>query len=178
MMKLLARCTFLLVTVLWGSFYAVAKGALAHSDPIIFTFFEALTLVPLALILLFMHRKRLTLAIVKRGVLLGSGLCIATLTITVSENFTSATTTVFFPSTGGIFAAVIMATVFRRSLAKAVWIAGGLSGIGILLMFGVLSAQRNCAERSLLYLEHSSSPSTSSWLSKMLSTRINHFGHS
>ena len=135
MMKLLARCAFLLVTVLWGSFYAVAKGALAHSDPIIFTFFEALTLVPLALILLFMHRKRLTLAIVKRGILQGSCLCIATLTITVSENFTSATTTAFFPSTGGIFAAVIMAMVLRRSLGKAVWIAGGLSGVGILLMF-------------------------------------------
>jgi drug/metabolite transporter (DMT)-like permease len=135
MMKLLARCAFLLVTVLWGSFYAAAKGALAHSDPIIFTFFEALTLVPLALVLLFMHRKRLTLALLKRGVLLGSCLCIATLTITVSENFTSATTTAFFPSTGGIFAAVIMATVFRRSLGKAVWIAGGLSGVGILLMF-------------------------------------------
>lgn len=135
MMKLLARCAFLLVTVLWGSFYAVAKGALAHSDPIIFTFFEALTLLPLALILLILHRKRLTLALLKRGVLLGSCLCIATLTITVSENFTSATTTAFFPSTGGIFATVIMATVFRRSLGKAIWIAGGLSGVGILLMF-------------------------------------------
>lgn len=98
MMKLLARCAFLLVTVLWGSFYAVAKGALAHTDPIIFTFFETLTLVPIALVLLIMHRKALSLAILKRGILLGSCLCIATLTITVSETFTSATTTAFFPS--------------------------------------------------------------------------------
>ncbi len=133
-MKILARCSFLLVTVLWGSFYAVAKVALTHVDPILFTFFEALVLVPIALTLLVMQRNALNQDILKRGILLGSCLCIATLTITVSEKFTGATNTAFFPSTGGTFAAIITAVVFGRSLAKSIWAACLLSLLGVLLI--------------------------------------------
>ncbi len=133
-MKFLARGSFLLVTVLWGSFYTVAKSALTHVDPIIFTFFEAIVLVPIALTLLVMQRHTLNLAALKRGILLGSCLCIATLTITVSEKFTGATNTAFFPSTGGIFAAVITAVVFGRSLTKSIWAACLLSLLGVLLI--------------------------------------------
>ncbi len=133
-MKILARCSFLLVTVLWGSFYTVAKVALTHVDPILFTFFEALVLVPIALTLLVMQRNALTQNVLKRGILLGSCLCIATLTITVSEKFTGATNTAFFPSTGGTFAAIITAVVFGRSLAKSIWVACLLSLLGVLLI--------------------------------------------
>jgi drug/metabolite transporter (DMT)-like permease len=133
-MKFLARGSFLLVTVLWGSFYAVAKAALTHVDPIIFTFFEAMVLVPIALTLLVMHRRTVTRAALTRGFLLGSCLCIATLTITVSEQFTGAATTAFFPSTGGTFAAIITALVFGRSLAKSIWAACLLSLLGVLVL--------------------------------------------
>jgi drug/metabolite transporter (DMT)-like permease len=133
-MKILARSSFLLVTVLWGSFYAVAKAALTHVDPIIFTFFEAMALVPIALTLLLMQRHTLNRTALKRGILLGSCLCIATLTITVSEKFTNATSTAFFPSTGAVFAAVITATVFGRSLGKSIWTACLLSLLGVFLI--------------------------------------------
>jgi drug/metabolite transporter (DMT)-like permease len=133
-MKIVARCSFLLVTVLWGSFYAVAKAALTHIDPIIFTFFEAMVLVPIALTLILMQRHTLNRAALKRDMLLGSCLCIATLTITVSEKFTDATSTAFFPSTGAVFAAVITATVFGRSLGKSIWTACLLSLIGVFLI--------------------------------------------
>lgn len=133
-MKFLARGSFLLVTALWGSFYAIAKAALTHVDPIIFTLFEAITLVPLALTLLILQRHTLNQAVLKRGFLLGSCLCIATLTITVSEKFTGATNTAFFPSTGGTFAAIITAIVFGRSLAKSIWAACLLSLLGVFLL--------------------------------------------
>lgn len=136
-MKIQARGAFLLVTILWGSFYAVTKTALTHLDPIIFTFFEVLVLVPIALILLIMQWQMLSFAVCKRGALLGSCLCIATLTITVAEKFIGATTTAFFPATGGIFATVITATVLRRSLKTSIWVACALSLLGVFLILHV-----------------------------------------
>ena len=48
-MKVIAGLAFLLNTLLFGSYYSVAKEALERVDPIVFTFFVMMTLVPPAI---------------------------------------------------------------------------------------------------------------------------------
>lgn len=133
-MKVLARLSFLLISILWGSFYALAKEALKRSDPVIFTFFEFLVLVPVALALIVIYRSEMKRTLLKRGVLLGSWLGLAMLTMTVAENYTGATNTAFFPSIGGVFAAIITGVILRRPFGKSVWVAGGISFAGMLVI--------------------------------------------
>src|SRR5579862_43682 len=133
-MKVLARLSFLLISILWGSFYALAKEALKRSDPVIFTFFEFLVLVPVALALIVIYRSEMKRTLLKRGVLLGSWLGLAMLTMTVAENYTGATNTAFFPSIGGVFAAIVTGVILRRPFGKSVWVAGGISFAGMLVI--------------------------------------------
>ncbi len=133
-MKNLARLSFLLITVLWGSFYAVTKGALVRIDPVVFNFFEVLVLVPVAVILLIMHWDELNSTTIKRGVILGSWLCMAMLTMSVALKFTDATNTAFFPSIGGVIGTLITCIVLKRPLQKGIWLACGLSLIGIFIL--------------------------------------------
>ena len=70
-------------------------------------------------------------AILKRGMILGSWLCLAMLTVTVSLNFSLATSTAFFPSLGGVTAAIITGIFLKRPIAKTVWVAGSFSLLGI-----------------------------------------------
>jgi drug/metabolite transporter (DMT)-like permease len=137
--KVLARLSFLLITVLWGSFYAVTKEALGHIDPIIFTLFEILILVPIALSLILIHWRELDRSLLRRGSILGSWLCLAMLIMTIAERFTSATNTAFFSSVGGVVAALITGIVLRRRISWPVWVAGICALLGtliILLMSG------------------------------------------
>ncbi len=133
-MKVLARLSFLLIAVLWGSFYAVTKEALGRMDPVVFTFFEALVLAPVALALIGIYRNELNSSTLKRGILLGSWLCLGFLTMSVSLKFTQATNTAFFPSIGGVFGAIITGVFLKRPLGKSTRIAGGISLAGILLI--------------------------------------------
>ena len=118
-MKSLARLSFLLVTVLWGSFYAVAKEALQRLDPIIFTFFEVASLVPIALAIIVIHRKELNAVTLKRGIFLGSWQCLALLTVTTAEQFTTATSTAFFPGIGGVIGATRDGSFSEASCEKS-----------------------------------------------------------
>jgi drug/metabolite transporter (DMT)-like permease len=133
-MKIVARLSFLLITALWGSFYAFTKEALGRIDPVIFTFLEVLILVPVAFPLVVMNWNDLNKATFKRGFILGSFLGLALLIITVSLAFTDATNTAFFPSIGGVVGALITGIVLKRPLAKGVWFAGGLSLTGVLII--------------------------------------------
>jgi drug/metabolite transporter (DMT)-like permease len=133
-MKIVARLSFLLITALWGSFYAFTKEALGRIDPVVFTFFEVLILVPVAFPLVVMNWKDLNKATFKRGFILGSFLALSLLIITVSLKFTNATNTAFFPSIGGVVGALITGIVLKRPLAKGVWFAGGLSLTGVLII--------------------------------------------
>ena len=73
-MKLVAGLAFLLNTILFATYYSVAKEALGRIDPIVFSFFEMISLVPAALCIIIYSWKDMNSAVVKRGVFLGSWL--------------------------------------------------------------------------------------------------------
>jgi len=133
-LKGIAWLAFLLNTVLFGTYYAVSKEALGRIDPIVFTFFEMTSLVPPALCILALSRKQVTWAVVKRGVILGSTLCLALFTIAIALKYTSATSTAFFPALNGFLAAIIAWAFLKQPLKKATWGAGILSIVGATLL--------------------------------------------
>ncbi len=63
-MKMVATLAFLLNVLCFATYYAVAKEALSRIDPIIFTYFEMMTLVPAAIIIIICSWKHITRAIV------------------------------------------------------------------------------------------------------------------
>src|SRR5947209_1710421 len=133
-MKVLACLAFLLNTILFATYYAVAKEALARIDPLLFTFFELTTLAPIGLCILAFTRTRITPSILKRGVLLGSVLCLALFTIALALDRSTATGTAFFPALNGFLAALFARMFLRQPLAKATWCAGLLSVMGSALL--------------------------------------------
>ncbi|HZU01383.1 MAG TPA: DMT family transporter, partial [Ktedonobacteraceae bacterium] len=133
-MKVLACLAFLLNTILFATYYAVAKEALARIDPILFTFFELTTLAPIGLCILTFTSARITPSLLKRGVLLGSSLCLALFTIAIALDRSTATDTAFFPALNGFLAALFARVFLRQSIAKATWCAGLLSIIGSALL--------------------------------------------
>jgi len=132
--KVLACIAFLFNTVLFGTYYAISKEVLGRIDPIIFTFFEMMTLVPAAICIIICSRRQITRTVLKRGLLLGSSLCLALFTIAIALKYTTATGTAFFPSLNGFLAAFIAWIVLRHSVAKATWLAGLISIVGTVLL--------------------------------------------
>src|SRR5438045_7772064 len=100
-MKVIACLAFLLNTVLFSTYYAVAKEVLGRIDPIVFTFFEMMALVPLALCIIVLSWLSITRQLIKRGIVLGGCLCLALFTIAIARKYTSVTSHPFFqPLTG------------------------------------------------------------------------------
>jgi drug/metabolite transporter (DMT)-like permease len=133
-MKFVAGLLFLLNTVLFATYYSVAKEALGRIDPIIFSFFEMVSLAPAALCIILLSWKQISKAVVKRGVLLGSCLCLALFTIAIALKYTSATSTAFFPSMNGFLAALIAWFFLQQPVKKRTWLAGLLSVGGTALL--------------------------------------------
>src|SRR5260221_2906146 len=133
-MKLAAGLAFLLNTILFATYYSVAKEALTRIDPIVFSFFEMITLVPAALCIIIFSWKDMSGAVIKRGVLLGSWLCVALFTIAIALKYTSATGTAFFPSLNGFLAALIAWLFLRHPVKKLTWFAGAVSAAGAVLV--------------------------------------------
>jgi drug/metabolite transporter (DMT)-like permease len=133
-MKLAAGLAFLLNTILFATYYSVAKEALTRIDPIVFSFFEMITLVPAALCIIIFSWKDMSGAVIKRGVLLGSWLCVALFTIAIALKYTSATGTAFFPSLNGFLAALIAWLFLRHPVKKLTWFAGAVSAVGTILL--------------------------------------------
>ena len=134
-MNVIAVFAFLANAVLFATYYAVAKEALGRIDPILFTFFEMTTLAPVALGILALTCHQLTWTVVKRGVLLGSCLCLALFTIAIALKYSTATGTAFFPALNGFLAALITWLFFRQPMNKATLCAGILSLVGTSLLF-------------------------------------------
>ncbi len=132
--KTVAGGAFFLNMIFYATYYAISKEALGRIDPIIFTFFEMMTLVPVALCIIVWTWEDITKAIVKRGALLGSCLCLALFTISIALKYTTATSTAFFPSLNGFLAALIAWIVLRHPIQKATWFAGLLSVVGTVLL--------------------------------------------
>lgn len=134
-MKLIAGCGFLLNTIFFATYYSVTKEALNRIDPIIFTFFEMVSLAPAGLLIILFSWKDINRAVVKRGILLGSMLCLALFTIAIALKYTTATSTAFFPALNGFVAALIAWMFFREPMSGRTWLAGALSvgGAAILI---------------------------------------------
>src|SRR5437762_7661019 len=133
-MKVVACLAFLLNTVLFSTYYAVAKEVLGRIDPIVFTFFEMMALVPLALCIIVLSWPSITRQVIKRGIVLGSTLCLALFTIAIALKYTSATSTAFFPASNGFLAAIFAWLFLRQPIRKATWFAGALSIIGVIML--------------------------------------------
>lgn len=133
-LKLTAGVAFFLNTFLFGTYYAVAKGSLARIDPIVFTFFVMLTLIPVGLIITLWSYRQVTREIVKSGALMGSCLCLGLFTLSVALKYNSATSTAFFPSLNGFLAAFCAWLFLRHPIHKATWFAGLVSVTGALLL--------------------------------------------
>lgn len=133
-MKLVAGLAFLLNTILFATYYSVAKEALGRIDPIIFSYFEMMSLTPVALCIILCSWKDINRAVVKRGFLLGSCLCLALFTISIALKYTSATSTAFFPALNGFLAALIALLFLRQPVRGPTWFAGLLSLAGTILL--------------------------------------------
>src|SRR6266498_2247098 len=132
--KVLACIAFLFNTVLFGTYYAISKEVLGRIDPIIFTFFEMMTLVPAAICIIICSRRQITRTVLKRGLLLGSSLCLALFTIAIALKYTTATRTAFFPSLNGFLAAFIAWLIFQQPIGKVTWFAGLISVVGTVML--------------------------------------------
>jgi drug/metabolite transporter (DMT)-like permease len=133
-LKLVAPLAFLFNTFLFGTYYAVAKDALGRIDPIVFTFFTMMALVPVALSIIVLSWHQITREVVKSGMLLGSCLCLGLFTLAVALKHTSATSTAFFPSLNGFLAAACVGLFLRQKINPATWVAGAASMGGALLL--------------------------------------------
>jgi len=133
-MRFVAGCAFLVNTILFATYYSVTKEALGRIDPIIFTFFEMVSLAPAGLLIILCSWKNLSRAVVKRGILLGSMLCLALFTIAIALKYTTATSTAFFPALNGFVAALIAWMLFHESMRGTTWLAGLLSLAGAALL--------------------------------------------
>jgi drug/metabolite transporter (DMT)-like permease len=132
--KVVAILAFVLNTLLFGSYYSVAKEVLGRVDPIVFTFFTMMTLVPPALCLIAFSWRHMTREAVKSGFLLGSCLCLGLFTLAVALKYNSATGTAFFPSLNGLLATIFTWLVLRQPIGRASWFAGIVSVIGAVLL--------------------------------------------
>src|SRR6266487_3724630 len=133
-LKVVACLLFLLNTFLFATYYSVSKEALGRIEPIVFSFCEMVTLLPAAVCILVITRKDLNKTVIKRGVLLGSWLCLALFTIAIALKYTTATSTAFFPSLNGLLAAFIAWLIFQQPIGKVTWFAGLISVVGTVLL--------------------------------------------
>ena len=132
--KIVPCLFFLLNTFLFATYYSVSKEALGRIEPIIFSFCEMVTLLPVGICILILTRKDMSKAVIKRGVILGSLLCLALFTIAIALKYTTATSTAFFPSLNGLLAALIAWLFFRQPSGKVTWFAGTISAVGTVLL--------------------------------------------
>src|SRR5437764_14514533 len=112
--KIVPCLFFLLNTCLFATYYSVSKEALVRIEPIIFSFFEMVTLLPAGICILILTRKDVSKALVKRGVLVGSWSCLALFTIVIAPKYPSATSTAYFPPLHGLIAALIACLFFLQ----------------------------------------------------------------
>lgn len=132
--KAVACFAFLLNAFLFGSYYAVAKDALERIDPIVFTFFVMMGLVPVGLGIIIFSWHEITREIVKSGAILGSCLCLGLFMMSIALKYNSASSTAFFPSLNGFLATCCVGLFLRQRIGKVTWFAGLVSVSGAMLL--------------------------------------------
>lgn len=136
-MWLLAFGSFFLVNVLYASFSIVARGTLVRVDPLVFTCFQMLLLVPFALFLLYWKRKQVNRAVVMQGALLGEFLGASFLCIALALKMCGITQTTVFICLNGVMATLIAVCVLRQRVVPASWGACLCALIGALILWRV-----------------------------------------
>lgn len=151
-MKKTATALLFLNPVLWASFYAVTKGALAHVDPVAFSTLElSIAALPAAAIL-FARTHRINKASIFAGLVMGGSLYLAVVGSTIALYFTTATNTAFFPALNGAFAALIIVILFRKKLDLPTWLACATATVGALVLISQSSQDSHLNTGDLIAL--------------------------
>src|SRR5215467_13322442 len=135
-MKTIAYGSFFLNVILFATYYAASKDALGRIDPVMFSGFELLVLLPVALGVVLVTWKQLNKEAITRGLLLGSCLGAVFFSLALALKYTTATETAFFPCLNGIFAALFSWAVLRQRVSTWTWFAATLALVGMGLMIG------------------------------------------
>lgn len=123
-------------TLLYATYYPMAKSVLERFDPWVFMACVEALAVPVALVLLWRARS-VSKQTIRSGILLGVIANLAFLIGLQALRFTSATNTTFLGALSGVIGALITRLMFRQRLNPLIWAAAGLSLAGALgLVFG------------------------------------------
>lgn len=128
---------FLLISLLYASFYPVAKPALDRIDTTIFVALQMIWLVPPALFLLFWSQWQISWQALLHSVLLGSCMSAALFCLTWAIAFTSITETAMFSCMNGVLVIVVSWLFFRQHIPLFTWLACVCSGGGIVVLLSV-----------------------------------------
>ncbi len=123
-------------TLLYATYYPVAKSVLERFDPWVFMACVEALAVPVAIVLLW-RASSVSKQTVRSGLLLGVIANLAFLIGLQALRFTSATNTTFLGALSGVVGALVTRLMFRQRLNPMIWAAAGLSLAGALgLVFG------------------------------------------
>jgi drug/metabolite transporter (DMT)-like permease len=136
-MRLWGYGAFILISLLYASFYPVARPALDRIDTPIFVAMQMLWLVPPALVLLFWSRWQVRWQALLHSVVLGSGMSAALFCLTWAIAFTSITETALFSCMNGVIVVLLSWLVFRQRVHLLTWLACLCSVGGIVVLFSV-----------------------------------------
>lgn len=128
-MRKVTVIAFFVNTLLYATYYPVAKGALTRLDPWIFMTLAELLTLPVAIALLW-RARRLSMQTVASGIVLGVISNLAFVAGLQALRFTSATNTTFLGALSGVLGALIARIVLGQRLHPLTWLAGVLSVIG------------------------------------------------
>jgi drug/metabolite transporter (DMT)-like permease len=136
-MRVLGYGAFVLTSLLYASFYPVAKPALDRMDTSIFVAMQMIWLVPPALFLLFWPHLQITLSAFLRSFVLGSCMAAALFCLTLAIVSTSITETAMFSCMNGVIVVVVSWLIFRERIHLFTWIACACSVGGIVVLLSV-----------------------------------------
>ncbi len=136
-MRMWGYGAFILISLLYASFYPVAKSALDRIDTPIFVAMQMIWLVPPALFLLFCSRWQVSWQTLLHSVLLGSCMSAALLCLTWAIAFTSITETAMFSCMNGVIVVLISWLLFRQRIHLLTWFACVCSLGGIVALLSV-----------------------------------------
>jgi drug/metabolite transporter (DMT)-like permease len=135
--RLLGYGAFVLISLLYASFYPVAKPALDHMDTSIFVAMQMIWLVPPALFLLCWSRWQISLQAFLRSFVLGSCMAAALFCLTLAIASTSITETAMFSCMNGVIVVFVSWLIFRQRIHLFTWIACACSVGGIVVLLSV-----------------------------------------
>lgn len=139
--RVLAWISFILVYLLYASFYPAARITLSHVDTATFLGMQMLCLVPPGLFLLLGARRNINWAVLVRGVLLGSCLSVGLACLTIAVESTSITETTLFSTMNGAVVVLVSWIVFHRRIPLLTWLACLCSIAAALVLFSASNVQ-------------------------------------